>query len=157
MLHEVTRWWKDRPRCSQLALIALALLFLSQFFPYYVSHNFGTLSIRSDFSSVGHYYFDPVKGGTGWEIHPWASYVLMFLVALHGSSISESRHFLKWGYWLSLPVMLFGATAPGSISRTGGKMGVAALLLMLIAAIMNLRRKTPAPAATVPPPPPPMA
>jgi hypothetical protein len=148
MWNEIARWWKDRPRPSQLALGALLLLCVSQFFTYYVPRNWGTLSISSNFNTVGHYYFDPVKGGTGWAIHPWAPHVLMLLAALHGSSISESRHFRRFGYWLSLPLM-FGALTPGSISMPGGKMGVTALCLMLLAAIWNWRlgRRVPPPPA----------
>lgn len=140
MTHEIARWWKERSGPGKLALASVALLFASQFFTYYQSRNWGTLSVRADFSTVGHYYFDPVKGGTGWEIHPWATIVLITLAAMHGSSLPESRLFRRFGYWLTVPIAFFAAS-PGSISHPGGKMGVASLALFLIAAIWNLCSK----------------
>ncbi len=148
MLQEIARWWRERTGPGKLALIALVLLFVSQFFSYYQSRNTGFLSIHSDFSTTGYYRFDPVKGGTGWEIHKWASYALMFLAAFHGSSLSESRTFRRFGFWLSLPIA-FMAVTPGSITQPGGKMGIAALGLFLIAAIWNAFLPKPLPS---PPP-----
>jgi hypothetical protein len=150
MLNEILRWWKDRPRPSQVALIAIAVLFVSQFFHYNDSHTWGVLSISANWNTVGHYYSDGAKSGTGWEIHRWAWLMIVILAVLHGSDISESRHFLRFGYWLSLPLIIIAFT-PASISTPGGKMGFAALCLMLLAAIWNLRTKKSAP----PPPPPP--
>ena len=151
MFNEITRWWKERTGPNKLALLGLALLFVSQFFTYYHPHNWGTLSIRSDFSTVGHYYFDTQQGGTGWQIHKWAPFAMMLLAAFLGTDIAESRHFLRFGYWVSIPIAWM-ALIPGGISAPGAKMGLIAVGLMLVAAIWNMRREKAKRA--VPPPPP---
>ncbi len=150
MMKELAAWWKDRSGASRLALISLGLLFVSQFFTYYdnAPNNRGQLFIHADFSTTGYYYTDTnaIHGGTGWHIHPWAPGVLLLLAALHGSSIRASRSFLRFGFWLSLPVF-FVALPPAAITTPGAKMGFLALGLMLIAAIWNQRKSLPSPPA----------
>ncbi len=155
MLNEIARWWKERSGPNKLALVALALLFVSQFFNYYNPHNWGTLSIRSDFSTVGHYYFDTQQGGTGWKIHKWAPYALMLLAAFLGTDIAESWTFRRWGYWVSIP-LAWMALIPGGISAPGAKMGLIAVGLLLVAAIWNRRQAKAKKIVPPPPPAPPM-
>jgi hypothetical protein len=122
-----------------LAIAALGLLLLSQFFYYFDDGNTGILTFGPDFSSSRlHLWFGSI--GTGWDLHPHAYIILLVLAfALLRDDIADTPLFDRFGYWAML-ILFFAATTPGAPFRaTGAGLGAIATLMALAAAALNKR------------------
>lgn len=138
MLKEFLR---DKSTARLLAIAALVLLLVSQFFYYFNDANTGFLTFGPDFSSSTlHLGFGTI--GTGWELHPHAYIILLILAfALLRDDIADEPWFDRFGYWVVL-ILFIAATTPGAPFRaTGAKLGGIATLMVLGAAVLNKRAR----------------
>lgn len=137
MIKELLRWWREVRGPRRLAIGAIVLLFCSQFFPYMRQSSAGLSTHDLDFVIQIALHELGQKTITGWELHSWAPLTLMFLAAFYGSTLCESRHWLRFGYWLTL--ILFVVAMAGSMrpNLQGASMGLVSLGMVFVAALWN--------------------
>ncbi|MGB3119723.1 MAG: hypothetical protein WBE58_12950 [Verrucomicrobiales bacterium] len=134
-------FFRDKSSSQILAIMALGVLFLSQFFYYLDDENTGFLTIGPDFSySTLHHNFGSI--GTGWQLHPQAYLILLILAfVLLREDVVSAPWFERFGYWMVL-VLFIAATTPGAPFRaTGAGLGGIATIMALVAAVMNHRAR----------------
>ncbi len=134
-------FFRDKSSSQILAIMALGVLFLSQFFYYLDDENTGFLTIGPDFSSSTlHLNFGSI--GTGWQLHPHAYLILLILAfVLLREDVVSAPWFERFGYWMVL-VLFIAATTPGAPFRaTGAGLGGIATIMALVAAVMNHRAR----------------
>jgi hypothetical protein len=144
---------RDKTGPQLTMLLAIALLFVSQFFFYMNDQSSGMLvnTSRWDLYSVL-VLISSQNIGTGWQLHPHAFVILPVLaIAFLNKSILADARFQRWGWWAGVGLVL-AATAPGAYVRAlGGSMGGIAVLIALVAAIRyRSESKGQAPAKTLP-------
>ncbi len=134
-------FFRDKSPARLLAIAALGLLLVSQFFYYFNDANTGFLTFGPDFSSSTLYLgFGSV--GTGWDLHPQAYIILLVLAfALLRDDVADAPWFDRFGYWVVL-ILFIAATTPGApVRATGAKLGRIATLMVLVAAVLNKRAR----------------
>ena len=133
---------RDKSGAQLTMLVAIALLFVSQFFLYLNDKGTGFLTFGPNFTSTTHHFTSFDQIGTGWHFHPHAFIILPVLaIAFLNKSILANPTFQRWGWWAALALVIF-ATAPGAPFRNAGgaQLGGIAVLTALLAAIRNTRR-----------------
>lgn len=123
---------KTPPRILMLA--AVALLGGSQFFAYFEAPGSGLSGFERE-AGVAPGIWDGMPL-TGWELHPQALPILVLLsLAYLVGDVAEHPLFRRFGYWLSLFLVL-SAISPGAPTRAAGAaMGGIAFLAVLIATV----------------------
>jgi hypothetical protein len=136
--NDALNWWSNLPRPRRLMLTATVVLFVSQFFMYSESTDYGMLSMDANYNTHGTYWFtgDPV--GTGWQIHWQAKLIIPLLAVAYLSKICEDLRWRAWGYLASVFLVFFSMT-PGQQWMTGMRIGFAAMAIAIWAAVENRR------------------
>ena len=131
---------RDKSGAQLTMLVAIALLFVSQFFLYLNDAATGFLSGTSDFNAATTHTFTSFQEiATGWELHPHAFLILpVLLIAFLNKGVLAHPLFRAWGWWAAV-VLVLVATVPGAYFRgaTGAAMGGIAVVIALVAAIRN--------------------
>ena len=134
-------FFRDKSSSQILAILALGVLFISQFFYYLDDGNTSFLTFGPDFSSTTqHIHFGSI--GTGWQLHPHAYVILLILAfVLLREDVVSAPWFERFGYWVVV-ILFIAATTPGAPLRaTGAGMGGIAVLMVVIAAVLNHRAR----------------
>ncbi len=129
---------RDKSGPQLTMLVAIALLFVSQFFLYLNDHSTGMLANTSRWDLYTTLYiFSPQNIGSGWQLHPHAFVILPVLAyAFLSKSVLGDPRFQRWGWWGSV-ALVTAATVPGAYVRgaMGGSMGGIAVAIAIVAAI----------------------
>lgn len=132
----LAEFFRDKSGARLLAIAALLLSFVSQFFFYLDDPSTGILTFDVDFNSTGYYWFG--QTGTGWDLHPHAYVVLVVLAfALLRDDIAEHPLFRRFGYWLCVFLFLAAMTPGAPLRATGAGLGAIAFLMAAAAAVWN--------------------
>lgn len=126
----------DKSLAHRIMLGAVLLLLFSQFLPYFDDAGSGIPSIDADFNTTGYYWLGSY--GTGWQLHPQAYVILVFLgFAFLRDDIYAQPWFARFGWWGTV-ILFVAATSPGAPLRASGAgLGGIAVLLALLAALMH--------------------
>jgi hypothetical protein len=138
-------------KARALALAAIGISFVSQFFEYASDTRGAMLTRMTDERRYTGMETWGSAGATGWEAHPYAWLVLAVLAIIYNIDAHESAFWTRWGYWLTV-IGIFLCTVPSQHANAAGVgfgIGVAAIGVAIWAAIRNRReqRKPPAPPA----------
>jgi hypothetical protein len=121
-------------------IVAIVLLFVSQFFLYLNDQGGGYISNAMDLEHYTQVVFTSFGAvGTGWKLHPHAYVILVVLAfAFLRDDVVDSPLFAKAGWWVSL-VLVVVAILPGAPLRDalGASMGAIAALIALVAVLIH--------------------
>ncbi len=135
-------------KVKTLALAAIGISFVSQFFQYEEDTRGGYLGYATNENVYTQLTLTGSAGGTGWEMHPYAWIILAALAIVYSTNTHESPFWSRWGYWLTAAGIL-ASTVPGRIAGGfGAVLGVIALGVAVWAAFRNRHERQ------APPPPP---
>ncbi len=136
MINELLR---DKSRDHLIMLAAIALLFVSQFFPY-GDGNSAYPVFGPNFSMGVAINFG--LNGIGWELHPLAWIIIVVLAfAFLRSDIYDHPLMQKWGWWAGFALVVLCNSPSDGIRAFGSTLGLIAILLALVAAIMHQRAR----------------
>jgi hypothetical protein len=129
---------RDKTGPQLTMLLAIALLFVSQFFLYLNDQSSGMLLNTSRWDLYTTLLITSFENiGSGWHLHPHAFVIIPLLAFLFmNKSVLADERFQRWGWWAGV-ALVFAATIPGAYVRNavGGSMGGIAVLIALVAAI----------------------
>lgn len=130
---EKAGWWNGLERPRRIMLIAIGLLFISQFFAYGEKTNYHLIDPGAAFyTEMGSQEVE----ATGWELHPLAGPIILGLFLLFAMRFDNHPQVRRWRYWAAV-VLFIVATSPAAPVRAFGAMlGVVALGLAVWSAIM---------------------
>ena len=117
-------------------LVGIALMFAAQFLPYATPDGRGSLYVDSQFNTLGHYWFTNGPGGTGWEVHEYARYLLPAFAVIYLSRICETVFWKKWGYLLTL-IFSTGCWGQATADTKGFWVGILGFAAMCSGAYQN--------------------
>jgi hypothetical protein len=138
--HSTQRLWQKMSKARRTMTVALAVLFVSQFFAYAEDRGYGVLSMDSNYNTSGTYWVDLEPSGTGWEIHPYARLIIPFLAFAYITSLCEQPWWRNWGYLASV-MLVFICLSPGQQWMPGTRLGFVSLGLAIWAAVQNRRAR----------------
>lgn len=127
---------KAMSTARKMVLAALLLHFCSLFFTYQDDDVKDTHTIMWNtgrFVQVG----TEVPVQTGMQLKPLAPAVLVILFVLFLSKMAVDPFWKKYGYWITLALVIAFATGGAVIRTTGGNISLVSVGLLLIAALMN--------------------
>jgi hypothetical protein len=131
---------RDKTPAQLLMIVAIVLLFVSQFFLYMNDQGSGYIPNAmnlNEYTRVVITSFGMV--GTGWELHPHAYLFLVILAfAFLRDDVVSAPWFSKVGWWIALALVV-ASTWPGAYLRDaiGGSMGGIAVLIALAAVLVH--------------------
>ncbi len=123
----------------KMIIAALVLHFFSLFFAY-VDANSDGVQVKVYLEK---WHVEPVRGGnpeqTGFQILPYAKYVVIGLLILFASDFNEEKLWRRFGYWIAFGLLLKFAYGGAPFRTLGGKMASVSMLVVLIAAYINYK------------------
>lgn len=135
----VQLWWARLAKARKIMLVAIGVLFVSQFFEYRDNTGWGMLTHTTDTTRyTGYVYSFGPSAGTGWQLHPFAPLLILALAAVYLSGLQQGAWWRRWGYWLSCGLVLVAEMPSAALRTLGGGLGLAALGLAVWAALANM-------------------
>ncbi len=128
--------WDGVRMARRNMIVGLAIVFVSQWFQYGTGEGVGVLSMNSIYETHGVYWFPNGYGGTGWEMHPVAPYLLPVLACIYFTALSESVFWRKWGYLLTV-VLAFPCLLAGEGKCGGCMAGLIGACFMIWGSVLN--------------------
>ncbi len=132
MLDEVRRRWSEMTRPQKWMIRAIALIFVSQFFPYVEGSTYY-------YPGVGGHYRASVPAKSGWSLHPFAPYVLPLLAAIYLTDLRDSDLWQRFGYWLTILLALLCVLPSGE--GVGTLFGWIGMIMLGVGAILQHRAR----------------
>jgi hypothetical protein len=123
-------------KARKLVLAALLLHLISLFFTYQDSDVKNTQTIMwntGDFVKLG--TEEPVQ--TGMQLKPFGAAVIIILIIFFLSKMAEDPFWRKYGYWITLALVIFFAMGGAVIRTTGGNISLISVGLLFVAAFNN--------------------
>jgi O-antigen ligase len=112
--------------------IALVIHFISLYLPYQDSER--TIApVR--INGVDMYGTIPERSGL--EVKPYAVYVICGLFFVVATDIAEETFWRRYGYWISLVLLIVFATGGTIIRTSGGTLSLVSIALVIVAAYLN--------------------
>ncbi|MEO7310665.1 MAG: hypothetical protein ABIX01_09715 [Chitinophagaceae bacterium] len=129
---------KKMSTARSLMIGALATDFWSLFLPYVDNHSDGDIPILWNTGNIVHFQ-NEVAEKTGFQLLPYAGYVVAGLIILFISNYSIKPFWQRYGYWISLILLLVFAFGGAVIRTTGGILSLFCMALVIIAIYLNSR------------------
>lgn len=136
----VREFMRSKSPAQLLMIVAIVLLFISQFFLYLNDPGGGYIPNAMNMNEYTQLVITSYGAvGTGWELHPHA---YLFLVILGFAFLREdvvgAPWFSAFGWWIAL-VLVIASTWPGAYLRNaiGGSMGGIAVLIAFAAVMLH--------------------
>jgi len=127
---------KAMSTARKIVLVALFLHFCSLFFTYQdddVKDPHTIMWNTGRFVQVG----TDVPVQTGMQLKPLAPAVLVILFVFFLSKLAVDPFWKKYGYWITLVLVIVFATGGAVIRTTGGNISLISVGLLLVAALIN--------------------
>ncbi|HWA97997.1 MAG TPA: hypothetical protein VG713_05870 [Pirellulales bacterium] len=141
--------WQTMRKARRIMVVAIGLLFVSQFFTYHEYSGTGTLSVDADWNTYGTYWPDLEPVGTGWQIHPQAWIVIPALAIVYFTAFCERAWWRRWGYLASVFLVMI-CLAHGQQWVTGTRLGLGAWALSIWSAVQNRNERKAAEPPAIP-------
>jgi hypothetical protein len=124
-----------------IILVALVIHFGSLYLLYQDNESHGTLSIDAHYNTTGHYY-DGASEATGFKLKPYAPLVLIALFIIYATNLYRHPFWDRWGYLLTLGLVLFGAMGGALVRTPGGKLSLFTFGLLCLATFIHRQART---------------
>ena len=124
----------------KIILAALLIHFVSLFLPYQDQGEQGghTIAWNVGLPNQGMVYATTtVPEQTGFELKPYAAYLIIGLLIVFGTSLHQKPFWRRYGYGLSFALLLVFAFGGAIIRTSGGKLSLVSLGLVSLAALIN--------------------
>ncbi len=133
---KATNFARGRTPARKIVLVALALHFFSLFFIYQdadVKDYKPLLWNTGQFVQVG----TEVPVQTGMKLKPLGAGVIIILFILFLSKMAVDPFWKKYGYWITIVLVIAFAFGGAVVRTTGGNMSLVSVGLLFIAAFLN--------------------
>lgn len=131
---------RDKTPAQLLMIVAIVLLFVSQFFLYMNDQGGGYIPNAMNLNEYTQLVITSYGSvGTGWELHPHAYLFLVILgFAFLRDDVVNAPWFSALGWWIALALVI-ASTWPGAYLRNaiGGSMGGIAVLMAFAAVMLH--------------------
>lgn len=121
-----------------LMIAALAIYFLSLFLPYQDEGTSGDQPILWNTGVIVHLQ-NTVPEQTGFQLFHYAGFVVGGLFLLFITAFYKNAFWQRYGYWISLVLVLFFAFGGAVIRTSGGKLSLLCVALIILAAYLNAK------------------
>jgi len=127
---------KGWPAARKIVLVALALHFFSLFFIYQDEDEKDYHPVLWNTGQIVHIGTEvPVQ--TGMQLKPLAPAVLVILFVLFLSKLAVDPFWKKYGYWITIAMIIAFAFGGAVVRTTGGNMSLVSVGLLFVAAFLN--------------------
>jgi hypothetical protein len=74
---------------------------------------------------------------SGLEVKPYATYVIIGLFLVFTTDIAEENFWRRYGYWISLVVLIVFGIGGAIVRTSGGNLSLVSIALVIVAAYLN--------------------